>query len=186
VVGSSAALLVADAPPVAPLAEAGAASPWFAVWTRSRHEAIVHQQLEAKGLPAFLPTMGRWSRWKDRRKRVEFPLFPGYCFVRVEPADALRVRSCAGVVGLVGIDGRPVPIAEHEIESIRTLIETDLRFDPCPFIRAGDLVEVVRGPLRGVVGRLVRKGTRSRLVLSVGLIAQGVTVDVDAADVRRY
>lgn len=159
---------------------------WFAVWTRSRHESTVFRQLVGKGLPAFLPTIPRWSHWKDRRKRIEWPLFPGYCFARLDPAESLRVLSCVGVVSIVGFDSRPVPIADQEIESIRTLVTSDLRFDPSPLIQEGDPVEVVRGPLRGVVGRLVRKGSQARLVLSVGLIGQGVTVDVDAADVSRY
>jgi transcription antitermination factor NusG len=113
-------------------------------------------------------------------------LFPGYCFVRIDPAESLRVRSCVGVVSIVSFDGRPAPVADREIESIRTLVTSDLRFDPSPLIEEGDPVEVVRGPLRGVVGRLVRKSRQARLALSVGLIGQGVTVDVDAADVRRY
>ena len=41
-------------------------------------------------------------------------------------------------------------------------------------------------PLRGVVGRLVRKGAHARLVLSVDLIGQAVAVEVDASDVKPY
>jgi transcription antitermination factor NusG len=49
------------------------------------------------------------------------------------------------------------------------------------------MIEVVHGPLRGVVGRLVRKdAARARLVLSVDLIGQAVSVEVDAADVKAY
>ena len=51
---------------------------WFAVWTRSRHEQAVRQELEKKGLEAFLPTIPKWSRWKDRKKKIDWPLFPGY------------------------------------------------------------------------------------------------------------
>jgi transcription antitermination factor NusG len=80
--------------------------------------------------------------------------------------------------------GEPAPIPEHEIEGIRTLITSSLAYDPCPFIREGQMVEVVYGPLKGVVGRLVRKNDKARLVLSVDLIGQAVSVDVDAADVR--
>ncbi len=36
------------------------------------------------------------------------------------------------------------------------------------------------------VGRLIRKGAHARLVLSVDLIGQAVSVEVDAADVRAY
>jgi transcription termination/antitermination protein NusG len=163
-----------------------AAAAWFAVWTRARHEAMVRQQLEGRGVEAFLPTVTRWSHWKDRKKRVDWPLFPGYCFARIDPAESLRVLSCTGVVSLVSFEGRPAPIGDHEIASVRTLVDSDLRFDPCPFVQEGDPVEVVRGPLRSVVGRLVRKGAHARLVISVGLIGQGVMVDVEAGDVRPY
>ena len=30
---------------------------WYAIWTRSRHEQVVREQLERKGLEAFLPTI---------------------------------------------------------------------------------------------------------------------------------
>ena len=61
-----------------------------------------------------------------------------------------------------------------------------MQYDPCPLIPEGSLVEVIAGPLKGVAGRLVRKQTRARLVLSVDLIGQGVSVEVDAADVRAF
>ena len=48
------------------------------------------------------------------------------------------------------------------------------------------MVEVVHGPLQGVVGRLLRKGAHARLVLAVDLIGQAVSVEVDAADVKPY
>ena len=53
-------------------------------------------------------------------------------------------------------------------------------------IREGMMVEVVHGPLKGVTGRLIRKNDKARLLLSVDLIGQGVSVEVDAADVRPY
>jgi transcription antitermination factor NusG len=159
---------------------------WHAIWTRSRHEQVVREQLEQKGLEAFLPTVTRWSRWKDRKKRIDWPLFPGYCFARFPSTGRLPVLKCTGVVNIISFDGMPAPIPASEIESIRRLIETDLQFDPCPLIREGMMVEVVHGPLKGVVGRLVRKGAHARLVLAVELIGQGVSVEVDAADVRAY
>ena len=162
------------------------AAAWFAVWTRSRHEHVVREQLERKGLEAFLPTVTRWSRWKDRKKKIDWPLFPGYCFARFNPRERLPVLKVAGVVSIVGFDGEIVPIPEHEIEGIRRLVESDLQFDPCPLIREGMMVEVTHGPLKGVIGRLMRKGAHARLVLSVDLIGQAVSVEVDAADVRAY
>jgi transcriptional antiterminator NusG len=159
---------------------------WYAIWTRSRHEQVVREQLELRHFDAFLPTITRWSRWKDRKKKVDWPLFPGYCFARFDPAEMLAVLKCTGVVNIVSFEGKPAAIPEIEIEGIRTLISSDLQYDPCPLIKEGALVEVVHGALKGVVGRLVRKGAHARLVLNVDLIGQGVSVEVDAADVRPY
>ena len=159
---------------------------WFAIWTRSRHEHVVREQIERKHFDAFLPTITKWSRWKDRKKKIDWPLFPGYCFARFEQEEALSILKCTGVVNIVSVEGKPAPIPDHEIEGIRLLLESHLQYDPCPLIREGMMVEVTHGALKGVVGRLVRKGAHARLILSVDLIGQGVSVEVDAADVKPY
>ena len=159
---------------------------WYAIWTRSRHESAVQDQLKEKGIEVFLPTVPRWSRWKDRKKKIDWPLFPGYCFARFDPGERLPILKCVGVVSIFSFEGEPAPIPDSEIVGIRRLVESDLAYDPCPMIREGMMVEVVHGPLRGVVGRLVRKNDKARLVLSVNLIGQAVSVEVDAADVKPY
>src|SRR5215470_916267 len=115
---------------------------WLAIWTRSRHEQTVREQLERKHSEAFLPTVTRWSRWKDRKKQIDWPLFPGYCFARFVGRDRLPILTCSGVVNIVAFDGEIAPIPGHEIDAIRRLVESDLQFDPCPLIREGMLVEV--------------------------------------------
>lgn len=160
---------------------------WFAIWTRSRHEQVVRQQLDQKRIEVFLPTMTRWSRWKDRKKKIDWPLFPGYCFARFDADDPLPILKCTGVVSIISFEGTPARIPDVEVESIRLLIGSELQFDPCPLLHEGMMVEVVHGPLKGVVGRLIRKDSpRARLVLSVNLIGQAVSVEVDVADAREY
>jgi transcription antitermination factor NusG len=44
-------------------------------------------------------------------------------------------------------------------------------------------VEVIRGPMMGVRGRLLRKDRGLRVVLSVTSIRQSVSVEIDATDV---
>jgi len=162
-----------------------AAPQWYAIWTRSRHEQVVREQLEQKQIEAFLPTITKWSRWKDRRKKIDWPLFPGYCFARFDVQHRLSILKCSGVVSIVAFEGgEPAPIPDREIDSIRLLLGSSLAFDPCPLIKEGTFVDVVHGPLKGVSGRLVRKNEKARLVLSVDLIGQAVSVEVDAADVR--
>jgi len=157
---------------------------WYAVRTRSRHEKRVHAQLaDRPGIEVFLPLRERRSRWKDRVKRIQEPLFPGYCFARFRHPDRLRVLKAAGVVGLVGPSGEPEPIPDREIEAIRTLAGSRLSYEPFPFLAEGMTVEVIRGPLMGVRGRLLRKDRECRVVLSVTLIRQSVSVEIDVADV---
>ncbi len=160
--------------------------PWYAIWTRSRHEQVVREQLQTKGYETFLPTITKWSRWKDRKKKVDWPLFPGYCFVRFDGRERLPILKCTGVVSIVSFDNEVVPIPDAEIDAVRRVVESDLQFDPCPLIREGAMVEVVHGPLKGVVGRLIRKGAHARLMLAVDLIGQAISVEVDAADIRVY
>jgi len=160
--------------------------PWYAVWTRSRAEKAVADSLLRKQIEVFLPTVQRWSRWKDRKKKIDWPLFPGYCFARFDPMGILAVLKVEGVAKVITFDGKPAPIPHHEIEAIQRLVETELQFDPCPLLHEGDMVEVIHGPLKGVNGRLVHKGPKTKLVLSVTMINRAVAVTFDAADVRKY
>ena len=132
---------------------------WYAIWTRSRHEKLVRDQLGTKAdVDVFLPTIGKWSRWKDRKKKIDWPLFPGYCFARFDRRDKLSVLTCVGVVNIISFESELAAIPDAEINGIRQLVESDLAYDPCPMIHEGDMVEVTHGPLKGVNGRLVRKG----------------------------
>jgi transcription antitermination factor NusG len=156
---------------------------WYVVRTRSRHEKTVRDELVRRDVETFLPIAERWSRWKDRRKKVAFPLFPGYCFARFPLVDRLRVLNAVGVADLVGICGRPEPVPDAEIEAVQRLASTTLQYDPHPFLAEGMDVEVVRGPLAGVRGKLLRKDRVTRLVLSVSLIRQAAVVEIHPADV---
>ena len=156
---------------------------WYALRTRSRHEKRVRDQLTTRGIEPFLPLVTRWRRWQDRRTQVAFPLFPGYCFARFPLRDRLAVLTAVGVVQILGNHDGPVPVPEVEIEGVRRLVTSTLPVDPHPYLREGDWVEVIRGPLAGLQGILLRRGSRARLVLSIRLIEQAVSVELDAADI---
>jgi transcription antitermination factor NusG len=156
---------------------------WYALRTRSRHEKLVRDQLAAQGVEPFLPLIERARQWKDRRKLVAFPLFPGYCFARFPVSLRVVVLSTTGVVQVLGNRDGPVPVPDAEIEAVRRLVTSTLPYDPHPYLREGMQVEVIRGPLAGVRGILLRKGTRARLVMGVTLIHQAASVELDALDV---
>jgi transcription antitermination factor NusG len=171
---------------IAPATADPVAPPWFAIWTRSRAESSVAEQLDRKKIEVFLPTIQRWSRWKDRKKMVEWPLFPGYCFARFDRRAALDVRKCVGVATIISFDGQLAEIPSAEIEAIQRVVKSDLKFDPCPLIHEGDTVEVIHGPLKGMTGQLIHKGATSKLIVSVVMINRAVAIEFDAADVRKF
>jgi len=156
---------------------------WYALRTRSRHEKMVRDQLAQQGIEPLLPTVKRLSQWKDRKKEVEVPLFSGYCFVRFTSDQKLPVLKTVGVVDIVGGGQRPEPIPDEEITAIQTLIASVLPYDPHPYLQEGMRVEVIRGPLQGLHGILLRKEKRHRLVLGIRLIQQAAAVEIDTADV---
>lgn len=155
---------------------------WYALRTKSRHEKFVRDQLNKQGIEPLLPTVKRISQWKDRKKEIEVPLFSGYCFVRFGEKGKLPVQKVVGVLEVVG-SKRPEPIPEEEIESLKTLMTSVLPYDPHPYLHEGMKVEVVRGPLQGVHGILLRKEKRHRLVIGVHVIQQAAVVEIDVNDV---
>src|SRR5690349_1238311 len=93
---------------------------WYAAYTRANHEKSVAQQLEQRSLHSFLPLYERVSRWKDRRVKLQIPLFSGYVFVRMALEERLRVLQTPGLVRLVGFNGFPAPLDDHEIDAMRS------------------------------------------------------------------
>jgi transcription antitermination factor NusG len=158
-------------------------SPWCAVYTRHQHEKTIGEMLEAKGFEVFLPLYESTRRWKDRRKVISLPLFPCYVFVRGAHERRLPVLTTPGVHMIISRGERIATVPEEEIEAIRRIIDGQLSVEPHPFLRCGERVRVVRGSLQGVEGILTRKKNLYRLVLSVDMLAQAVSVEIDAFDV---
>jgi transcription termination/antitermination protein NusG len=159
---------------------------WYAVYTRSRFEKKLLWELTERSIEVFLPMREILSRWKDRKKRIWVPLFPGYIFVNHinTPANRYRVLNLPGAVRFVCIDGRAEPVPEYQIQGVRRFLETNIAVDPYPYIQVGRRVEIIAGPLKGIQGILVQKKGRFRFVLKVDLIQQAVSVEVDASDIR--
>ena len=184
--------LLSSSSPIPVVSEIAAASPcsagtseerWLAACVRSRHEKKVAQQLENNALQCFLPLYESVHRWKDRRATVSLPLFPGYVFARVAPAQRLRILTTPGVVKLVSFQGQPAAIPEAEIDNLRTLCGSEVRMEPHPYLKVGRRVRVKHGPFAGTEGILLRRKGRFRFVLSLDLIARSVAMEIDTGDV---
>jgi transcription antitermination factor NusG len=158
-------------------------SRWYAVSTSARHEKCVAWQMTGLGVEHFLPVYKSLRRWKDRRKELELPLFPGYLFVHIALKDRLRVLRIPGVAHLVGTHGKPVHLRDIEIERLQAGLLQGNRVAPHPYLRIGRRVRVANGPMTGIEGLLVRRKDGFRVVLSVDLIQRSFALEVDESDI---
>jgi len=159
---------------------------WYALYTRSRFEKKLLCELSSRQIEVFLPMREIISRWKDRKKKIWVPLFPGYIFVNHvdTPENRYRILNVPGAVRIVSGNGRSNPIPEEQIMAIRRFLDAGLSFDPYPYVKIGTRVEVIAGPLAGIRGMLIEKRGRFRFVIQVDLIMQAISVEIDASDIR--
>ena len=159
-------------------------APWYAAYTSANHEKRVAALLGLRRVEHFLPLYASVRRWKDRKVKLEMPLFPGYVFVRMALRDRLQVLQVPGVACLVSFDGRPAPLSGYEIERLRASLAGGVRAQPHPYLAAGRRVSLRSGPLAGLTGTLRRRKSGARFVISLDLIQRSVAVEIDEADLE--
>lgn len=159
---------------------------WYAVHVRSNFEKRVAGELAAKGVESYLPAVTEIHNWKDRKKQIETPLFPGYVFTRFSDTGASRltVLRTAGAVRILGNQDSIEAVPDTEIESIQRLLQSNAALLTHPLLQEGSMVRIRRGPLKDVEGLLVRVKSQARLVLSVKLLSRSVSTEVDVRDVE--
>ena len=160
---------------------------WYALTVKPQHEFRVFQGLEGIAeVEGFLPFFKDKRIWSDRVKIVDAPLFPGYVFARfVYPEFRVPVLRASGVRSIVGSAGAPSPLAEKEIATIRTLVNSTYPIRPWPFLREGHRVRIGHGPLRGVEGIIIEQKDEWRMVVSVELLQRSVSVLLDRSVLSR-
>jgi transcription antitermination factor NusG len=152
---------------------------WYAVRTRSRFELTTAVALRDKGFIQFLPMYRSRRQWSDRIKELDLPLFPGYVFCRFSASNPWPVLNSPGVVHIVSAGDKPIPIDDREIESVRTVCGADVKSLPAPALAPGQRLVIVRGPLKGAEGTLVRTKDQCRLVVSISLLQRAVSAELE-------
>ena len=150
---------------------------WHVVYVMSRQEKKVAKRLADQHIEHYLPIAKRLSTWSDRKKRVDFPMFNGYLFVRPLPTQKDAVVQTIGVVGYLTFSGNHAVVTDREIDIIRT-IETEGYFaetilNPKDFEK-GERLLVVEGPLKGQQVDLVRKNNERIFLISFNTLGQSI------------
>ena len=154
---------------------------WIAVYTKPRHEKTVEKELQKKGFEVYLPLLKQRRKWSDRKKWVEFPLFRSYIFVKTEIKNALFVLQTLGVVKVVKFGGEVAVIQNDSIQAIKLMIEGGYSPEATDYFVKGDPVEVKDGPLKGLIGEVIRVDNHDRLLVRVDAIQHSVSVQINRA-----
>lgn len=155
---------------------------WHVVYTRSRAEKKVYEGLQQQNIECFLPLQKKLRQWKDRKKWVETPLLPGYCFVKIERNEYDKVLQTNNVVCYISFEGKAAIIPEGQIHSLKTMLKqydfeikvTQETFEP------GKLVEIIEGSLIGLKGELVEARGKNNFILRLDQINSTISVKIPA------
>jgi transcriptional antiterminator NusG len=153
---------------------------WFAIQVRPRHEFLAASILRHKGFREFLPTYKSKRQWSDRRKEIELPFFPGYIFCRFSSQVHAPILTTPGVIRIVGINSA---IPDSEIEAIQAIVSLRIPATPCSYLKIGTRVQVIAGPLAGIQGILLSYRNHHSLILSVTLVQNSISVEIEHTNV---
>ena len=158
---------------------------WFAVYTNPRAEKKIYAELVKKGITAYLPLLRTLKLWSDRKKWVEEPLFKSYLFVHISDKMYYDVLNTPGVVRYVAFEGKAVPVPEQQIEAIRYYLSSeDLPMEVSTELAPGQVVEVLKGPMRGLRGDLVEIAGRHKVKVEISAIGQSILVVIPMSQLQ--
>lgn len=160
---------------------------WFALYVQVNHEKEVQKRVEQKTVECYLPLLECWSKRLDRRKRIQKPLFPGYIFVHtiLDNYTNVQILKTPGAISILKSSEGPLPIPPYQIDSLKKVLGSTATVSLYPYLKEGDRIEVVRGPLVGCVGVLIRQNqNRGTLVISVDIIQRSVSVELNMEDIK--
>lgn len=165
--------------------------PWYAVHTKSRHEDKSYTGLVQKSFSVFLPKMEVWSKRKDRKKKIQVPMFPGYLFVELHSLEnriKLDVLKTAGVVKILGkpTGSEPIPVPDDTIDALKRLIQSKVEIQHFQYPRAGEMARITDGPFRGIEGIVLSTDYEKEvLVISIELLQRSVAIKVEGFQVEK-
>jgi transcriptional antiterminator NusG len=187
VTGSILAGILTDAERTPP-AQLYAEPHWYACYTRARHEKQAESQLRQRGLESYLPLIQQIRQWSDRKKVVQFPLFPSYVFGRFTLREVHAVLTTPGVSTIVRANGYPTPIPDADLNNVKrfadALAESGIEPETRPFLTEGQWIRVLEGPFEGVEGVVVERRGRKRVLVGLAAIGQGLEIDIDTRLLR--
>ena len=145
---------------------------WYALYTKPRWEKKVAKLLDDQGIENYCPINKVTRQWSDRKKVVLEPVFKSYVFVKINEKEKWELRKVNGVLNFVYWLGKPAPIREEEILTIRKFLNEFQNVEVTELtLKVNDSVKVKNGVFMDYEGILVELfGNKARVrIESMGL-----------------
>ena len=153
---------------------------WIAVYTKSRHEQIVVNELNKKNIESYCPMFKERRQWSDRKKWVHFPLFRSYVFANIEINENIYVLQTIGVNKIVKFQEKISIIPDQVIDNIKNIIEGGYNIEQTDYFIKGDEVRVVSGPLKGLDGVVLDLRGANKIIIKIEAIQQAFSVKISS------
>jgi transcription antitermination factor NusG len=153
---------------------------WYAIRVKSRSEKKVYSDLIEQEIEAYLPLQRKLRQWSDRKKWIEMPLISGYVFVYISRKEYESVLKIYNVVCYVYFEGKAAIIRDADINLLKRMlgqVEVELEIT-LEQLKPGQMVEIISGPLCGVIGELINFQGKNKVALRIQPL--GYTVLVEA------
>jgi len=155
------------------------ALPWYALYTKPRHEKKLADLLNEKGIEAYTPVRKVLKQWSDRKKWVEEPLIRSYCFVRAQPEYYFEALNTYGAVRYVWFSGKAAAIPDRQINTLKVVEGSNLDVETISSnLKPGSFVKVTAGPLIGTIGELVSLAGNKKVIIRIDHLETVLSVTI--------
>ena len=151
---------------------------WFVAHTKPRREKKLAGYCQRQGIAVTLPCYNSAHKYRGKTVVFQKPLFPGYVFLQLEPAQKDSVRQNDHVAKLLEVFDQET--FQRQLEDILLALETNLEVRLAPSIGVGMRVRIKAGPLQGLEGWVERRQGMTTVLLRLDFINRAAAVKIDA------
>jgi len=155
---------------------------WRIARTKSRREKILADFLTSHGIGYYLPMVKKRQPGGKRVRYSLVPIFSGYLFFKSGDFERYQALTSNHIASIIDVSDERRLV--RELCQVRKVISLDAPVYPYDFVREGDLVEIARGPFKGLQGVIQRKSKNYRLILNVSGIFQALALEIEAHSVE--
>ena len=160
---------------------------WYALYTKSRQEKKVSEELQFNGIESYLPLVTTVKQWSDRKKKVEEPLIRSYVFVKSSEKEYYKILNTTGVVKYITFEGKAAPIPEWQIDAMKKMIDYNQPhyYSTQNFLK-GEKIKITQGPLQGYEGEVVRDiNGKKKVIIRISNIGYSLVIETPVSIVMK-